>query len=236
MSDNGTQRVAALSRVRAAVFDMDGLLLDSERIAARAWSEAARRLGVAFDADLALTLIGRNADDSRRILRARLPRDYPLDALFAACRVAWDEIAAREGVPVKPGVHALLDWIELRRWPRAVATSTRRERAHAALARAALIARFDAVVGGDEVVRGKPEPDIYREAARRLGVAADECVAFEDSEPGVRAAVAAGMQVFMVPDLAPAPSTVAALPIAIVASLDAARLRLEALHGYNPPP
>lgn len=227
---------SALRRVRAAVFDMDGVLLDSERIAVRAWSEAARRLGVTVDDRLVLAMIGRNADDTRRLLRARLPRDYPLDAFLAASRAVFDEMTAREGVPIKPGVHALLDWIARRGWPCAVATSTRHERAKAQLARVELIARFDAVVGGDEVPRGKPEPDIYLEAARRLGVAAGECVAFEDSEPGVRAAIAAGMHVFMVPDLAPAQPALASLPIAIVASLDAARMRLEALHGYNPPP
>jgi len=226
----------ALRRVRAAIFDMDGLLLDSERLVMRAWSEAAQRLGIVFDADLALALIGRNARDSRRMLAERLPSDYPLDALLAASREIREDIAAREGVPVKPGVHALLDWIERRRWPCAVATSTARERARAQLARVELMPRFHALVGGDEVARGKPAPDIYREAARRLGIAAGECVAFEDSEPGVHAAIAAGMQVFMVPDMAPASSAVTCLPVSIVASLDVARTRLEALHGYNPPP
>ena len=226
----------AQGRIRAAVFDMDGLLLDSERLVVRAWSEAARRLGLAFDTDLALAMIGRDAGDSRRMLSERLPAGYPLDALYAACRDVWEEITAREPVPVTPGVHALLDWIERRPWPCAVATSTARERAYAQLARAELMPRFHALVGGDEVARGKPAPDIYREAARRLGVAAGECVAFEDSEPGVRAAVAAGMQVFMVPDIAPASTSLACLPVSIVASLDAARIRLEALHGYNPPP
>lgn len=226
----------ALRRVRAAVFDMDGLLLDSERIVARAWVLAAQRLGVEFDAQFGLTLIGRNAEDSRRMLADHLPRGYPLDRFFCACREAWDEITAREGVPVKPGVHALLDWIGRRRWPCAVATSTAHERACAELSRVELMPRFHALVGGDEIARGKPAPDIYREAAKRLGVVAAECVAFEDSEPGVRAALAAGMQVFMVPDIAPVPGALALLPVSIVASLDAARLRLDAVHAYNPPP
>lgn len=229
-------RDEGLLHARAAVFDMDGLLLDSERIALRAWAIAARRLDLPFDDSLALAMIGRNTDDCRRLLRAHYPGDYPLDALFAGCRAVYDEITAREGVPIKRGAHALLDWLAMRRWPCAVATSTRRERAHAQLARAGLFVRFQALVGGDEVARGKPEPDIYREAAARLGIAPSACVAFEDSEPGVRAALAAGMQVFVVPDLAPAPKELDELSARIVASLDVARARLEALHGYNPPP
>ena len=86
-------------------------------------------------------------------------------------------------------------------FPRAVATSTRRERARAKLARRGLLARFAALVGGDEVARGKPAPDIFLLAAARLGVAPADCVVLEDSEPGVRGALAAGMMPIMVPDL-----------------------------------
>lgn len=230
------RRREALERVRAAVFDMDGLLLDSERLAARALAKAASQLGVALDEGLVLAMIGRNAEDSRRMLHEGTPRGFPVDALFDACRRVYDETAIRDGVPVKAGVHAMLEWLARLRWPCAVATSTGRDRALAQLARAGLAPHFHSVVGGDEVSRGKPAPDIYVEAARRLDLAADECVAFEDSEPGARAALAAGMQVFLVPDLAPLPASLHELPIRIVANLELAREQLDAAHGYNPPP
>ncbi len=99
---------------------------------------------------------------------------------------------------------------------RAVATSTRRDRAEAQLAQQGLLQRFAALVGGNEVERGKPEPDIFLLAASRLSVAPEDCVVLEDSEPGVRAALAAGMMPIMVPDMhAPSPSLLARAPLVL---------------------
>ena len=191
----------SLRRPTAVIFDMDGLLLDTEPLAARAWSEAASALGVEFDEALALAMVGRNFADCAAMVRARYAASDPVDALLDRWHAAYDAIVARDGVNVKPGAIELIDWLERNAISRAVATSTRRERARAKLVDAGLISRFRDVVGGDEVARGKPEPDIYVEAARRLGVRADECFALEDSVPGVRAALAAGMTAIMVPDM-----------------------------------
>ena len=137
--------------------------------------------------------------------------------------------STREGIALKPGLLDLLDWLEARRIPKAVATSTRRDRAQAKLARTALLPRFVALVGGDEVARGKPEPDIFLAAAARLGEAAQHCLVLEDSEPGVRAALAAGMTPIMVPDLhAPSDDLVALEPL-ILESLAEVPAQLAAL-------
>jgi len=188
-------------RPRAVVFDMDGLMLDTEPLAARAWSECAAALGVAFDGALALRMVGRNFTDCSALVRRHYDEAYPIDDLLAGWHDAYEAIIAREGLATKAGVHELLDWLDAVALPRAVATSTRRARAHDKLTRAGLIGRIDVLVGGDEVARGKPAPDLPLEAARRLAVPAPDCVVLEDSEPGVRAALAAGMTVFMVPDL-----------------------------------
>jgi len=188
-------------RPSAVIFDMDGLMLDSEPLAVRAWDAAASALGVEFDRALAFAMVGRNATDCSALVRARYGADYPVDALFDRWHHTYDAIRACEGVAVKPGVFELIDWLETHAIPRAVATSTHRERARASLAQAALLPRFRAIVGGDEILRGKPAPDIYIEAARRIGCSTAECVALEDSEPGIRAALAAGMAPIMVPDL-----------------------------------
>ena len=146
-----------------------------------------------------------------------------------AWHVAYDAIVEREGIALKPGLLDLLDWLEARRIPKAVATSTRRDRAQAKLARTALLSRFVALVGGDEVARGKPAPDIFLAAAARLGEAAQHCVVLEDSEPGVRAALAAGMTPIMVPDLhAPSADLVALEPL-ILESLAEVPAHLAAL-------
>jgi HAD superfamily hydrolase (TIGR01509 family) len=208
---------------------MDGTLLDTEQLAARAWGEAADALGVGFDPALALTLVGRNFADCSRLLRGHFGVDYPTEALLDSWHATYDGIVAREGVAVKEGVHALLDWLDAASIPRAIATSTRRDRAEAKLAHAALLSRFDAVVGGDEVARGKPAPDIYVVAAARLGIAPERCVALEDSEPGFHSALAAGMMPILVPDLLPPSDALLALAPLVLVSLTEVRTHLAAL-------
>jgi HAD superfamily hydrolase (TIGR01509 family) len=221
-----------MSAPHAVVFDMDGLLLDTERLAARAWDEAAAALGVAFDPALALAMVGRNFAECTRMAHAHYPCDYPVAALLASWHDTYDGIVAREGLALKPGVHELLDWLDEARLARAVATSTGRRRAQAKLEQAGVWRRFDALVGGDEVTHGKPAPDIYLEAARRLDVPAHACIALEDSEPGVRAALAAGMRAFLVPDLAAPSAALRALGPQVVATLHDVRAALAAT-GYN---
>jgi HAD superfamily hydrolase (TIGR01509 family) len=212
-------RVPITRRPAAVIFDMDGLMLDTEPLAARAWGEAATALGVDFDMSLARAMIGRNFADCATMLRARYAAPYPVDALLGSWHAAYDAIVEREGLALKPGLHPLLEWLEANAIPRAVATSTRRERARAKLERTSLLPRFHDIVGGDEVARGKPAPDIYVEAARRLGTDVAYCVALEDSEPGIRAALAAGMSPIMVPDLHPPSPELVALDVVVLPSL-----------------
>ena len=185
----------------AVVFDMDGLMLDTERLAERCWSAAATATGIGFDVTLIPSMIGRNARDSRQFVLARYGDDYPIDVLMQESRSQFDAIVEREGIEVKPGLIELLDWLEAQRIPRVVATSTRRDRAEVHLERCALRSRFHALVGGDEVVNGKPAPDIFLLAAARVGAGPADCIVLEDSEPGIRAALAAGMIPIMVPDM-----------------------------------
>jgi HAD superfamily hydrolase (TIGR01509 family) len=208
---------------------MDGLMLDTEPLAARAWGEAAATLGVDFDMGLAQGMIGRNFADCAAMVRARYATPYPVDALLARWHAAYDAIVEREGLVLKPGVFELLDWLESRAIPRAVATSTRRDRAHSKLAQTALLPRFQALVGGDEVACGKPAPDIYVEAARRLGADTASCMVLEDSEPGVRAALAAGMTPIMVPDLVPPSAAILAHELIVLPTLHDVLTHLAAL-------
>lgn len=215
--------------VAAVVFDMDGLMLDTESLAARAWHDAARSIGVEFDPAVNVRLVGRNMGDCERLIREHHGERYPVAALIEAWHGAYEAIIAAEGVAVKTGLVELLDWLDARRVPKAVATSTRRTRATGKLTRAGVLSRFDAVVGGDEVARGKPAPDIYLEAAARLGVVATQCIALEDSEPGVEAALAAGMRAIMVPDLLAPSADLRRRAYLVVDSLVEARAHLEAL-------
>jgi HAD superfamily hydrolase (TIGR01509 family) len=190
-------------RPRAVIFDMDGLMLDTESLGARTWADAASMTGVEFDLALLPAMIGRNYRDCRAFLRQHYGDAYPVEELTASCLAAFDAIVAQDGIALKTGVVELLDWLETENIPRAVATSTRRDRAKAQLMQQGLYERFATLVGGDEIVHGKPAPDIFIEAAARLQVPVGQCVVLEDSEPGVRAAIAAGIASIMVPDLHP---------------------------------
>ena len=218
-----------LRRPAAVIFDMDGLMLDTEIHAAQAWIDAALLLGMHFDRDVTMHMVGRNSRDCMALIRAHHGPDYPVEALLDAWHGAYEAIIDREGIAVKPGLFDLLAWLEVEGIPKAVATSTRRARAQAKLTRTDLAHRFAAIVGGDEIVRSKPAPDIYLEAAMRLGIPAVDCVALEDSEPGIDAALAAGMTPIMVPDLGvPSPALLARGPL-VLASLAEVHAHLAAL-------
>jgi HAD superfamily hydrolase (TIGR01509 family) len=216
-------------RPSAAIFDMDGLMLDTEPLAARAWTEAACGIGIAFDASVTPRLVGRTFSDCRRLIADHHGDAYPVDTLMDAWHAAYDAIVAREGIVLKPGLLELLDWLERQRIPKAVATSTRRTRAEAKLERCGLIERFSAVVGGDDVARGKPAPDIFLAAAAKLARPPAECVVLEDSEPGMQAAAAAGIPVIIVPDTHAAPNVIGAGAPLVVSTLVHVRDHLAAL-------
>lgn len=215
----------------AVIFDMDGLMLDTEPLAARAWTDAAQALGVDFDHAVTLRLIGRNFADCQRLIVEHHGPSYPVDALMRSWHAAYDGIVEREGIALKTGLLELLAWLESRRIPKAVATSTRRSRAIAKLLHTGLLERFATLVGGDEVECGKPAPDIFVEAATRLGIAPVECIVLEDSEPGIRAALAGGIRPIMVPDLHAPPPDLVSANVLVLSSLHDVRLHFERLAG-----
>lgn len=183
------------------MFDMDGLLIDSELVYRTASRLAARDVGYDISDDLYLELVGRTHADCGRILIEALGPEFPLDEFEVRWPGHWDAHVTREGMPRKPGLDSLLELLENRSVPFAIATSSGQARARQSLESAGLHGRFNILVTGDQVTRGKPNPEIYLEAASRLGVDPSLCVAFEDSDPGVFAAAAAGMTTIMVPDL-----------------------------------
>jgi HAD superfamily hydrolase (TIGR01509 family) len=224
-----TRAPRLVRRPRAVIFDMDGLMLDTERLAPRAWDDAVAAMGVDFDFTLIAPMVGRNFRDCATLIVDRHGPDFPTAALMRTWHVAYDAIVEREGIAIKPGLLDLLDWLEAEGIPKAVATSTRRDRAQAKLAQTALLSRFVALIGGDEVARGKPAPDIFLAAADRLGEEAAGCLVLEDSEPGVRAALAAGMTPIMVPDMHPPSTALLALEPLVLASLAEIPVHLAAL-------
>jgi len=212
---------------RAVVFDMDGLMLDSERAYTAAMAQAARDLGHDLPDALWLSMVGRGEAVCRQLLAARIGADAAQQLLDLADE-RYERLAASGGIDHRPGIVPLLRWLRERGIARAVATSTRNPLATIKLQAAGLLPWFDVVCTSSDVAAPKPAPDVYLLAATRLGVEPGQCLVLEDSPTGVRAALAAGMTPVQVPDLLPPDAEVRALRHRIVDSLVQAQALLEA--------
>jgi len=220
-------------KVEAVLFDMDGLMLDTERLSQSTWQRAMRDWGYDLTDDVYLTVVGRTATSTWQVFREAFGQDLPLEEIFARRQVYHDEITQREGIALQPGVKELLDWLDTTPWKRAVASSTRRPIVLKRLGMAGVIDRFTTIVGGDEVEHGKPAPDIFLLAAERLGIAPEHCVVLEDSDAGIQAAHTAGMLPLMVPDMKPPSETSLQLAGGVFNSLYEVKTFLETL-GQTP--
>ncbi|HNA68802.1 MAG TPA: HAD family phosphatase [Rhodocyclaceae bacterium] len=205
--------------IDGVIFDMDGLLLDSERVALTIIEATAAELGLPWRHEVGLAMVGLNSRDSPAVVRSHLGADFPVEALMDACGVHYERAIAAGRIPLKPGVEALFDVLDTLGLGRVVATSTRRVRAEPKLAAVGLLPRLHGMVCGDEVSRGKPAPDIFLAAAARLRLPPARCLVLEDSNAGVRGALAAGARVVMVPDLLQPADDVRAAAVPVAASL-----------------
>jgi beta-phosphoglucomutase-like phosphatase (HAD superfamily) len=202
----------------AAIFDMDGLLIDSERAIMQAWMRAAARAGSSITEEQFRAVIGRDARASISTLEEMLGREI----CHRVRVVVADQIQAAEPVemfPVKPGAFDVLNRLRELSVPCAVASSTISREVNRRLKSAKLFDYFQFVLGGDDVERGKPDPALYRLAAQRLDVAPERALAFEDSGHGVAAASAAGIPVVLVPDLVPPSEATRAQSLRVLSSL-----------------
>jgi HAD superfamily hydrolase (TIGR01509 family) len=188
---------------------MDGLMLDTEPIYKVAWQAASAELGYELDDAFYARFVGRPTHDCERDLIARFGTAFPLDRFRILWPRRWKDDVAAHGIHQKPGLTELLGQLESRGLALAVATSTDADLTAFCLHAAGLDRRFRVIVTGDEIAAGKPAPDIYLEAARRLDVDPAQCVALEDSEAGILAASRAGMVALLIPEGAPSPAAVA---------------------------
>ncbi len=189
--------------ITAVVFDMDGVLFDTERLCQDCWYKVADEDGIPNMEYVYSLCIGVNVQATRQIVYENYGKDFPFEEYDRRASEMYNRYIAEHGVPVKDGVRETLAALAEAGAKIAVASSTRREKVLRLLASAGIAEYFTAVVGGDTVKRSKPDPEIFLTACEALSVAPEEAIAVEDSHNGIRSAQAAGMLPVMVPDLLP---------------------------------
>ncbi len=187
--------------IKGVIFDMDGVLFDTEKLYERFWIEAASLYGFTMTAEDVASVRSTDSNLARKILKQRMGEDFDYDAIKKLRISLMQDFTRSQGIEVMEGVTNLLDYLKKNGISIALATTSNRQRAEEFLKQGRIREYFDFVMSGDMVVRCKPDPEIYEKAVKGLGFSsADCCIAVEDSYNGVRSAYAAGCNVIMVPD------------------------------------
>ena len=195
-----------MKTIQAILFDMDGTLVDSERVGQKAWAATADEMGIEIPDDLVRAFIGRPSQSCRAMLAEHLGGDADLANRVFDLHIELFLKFVETDLELKPGAIEVLEALKAAGFPLAIATSTARVRALPRLERFDMLKYFDSITCGDEIENGKPAPDIFVESARRLGCDPALCAVIEDSHNGVRSGHASGARVFMIPDIvAPTP-------------------------------
>lgn len=183
------------------IFDMDGLMFDTETVSFLSFTKAVKSYGHELDEATFRKTIAANIKKVREIYLERFGNGFPFDDMLERKFAYAAEYIQQNGVPVKPGLYELLDFLCLRKIKKAVATSSNRAVAMNLLTMAKVAEQFDYILCGDEIEKSKPDPDIFLRAADKLQRRTDQCLVLEDAAMGVLAAHRAGMKTVMIPDL-----------------------------------
>lgn len=182
-----------MKKLSLIIFDMDGLMFDTERLTISAWEKVGKDFGYELTPTITAGATGLNARDTVFYFKKYLGESFPYFDILKLKLKYVEKYIEQNGIPIKEGLYELLEFLEAKSVPKAVATSTEREKAEVCLSLAKVKDKFDLIVCGDEVLRGKPEPDIFLKAAKEMDCLPNECVVLEDSENGLKAASRAGM-------------------------------------------
>lgn len=187
--------------IKAVIFDMDGLILDTEKLLVKYWCQAANEAGFPMQKEHALNIRSLARKFAIPYLQGEFGENFDYVSIRSRRMELMSQALERDGLQLKKGIRELLEYLKQSGIPSAIATATDYERAKAYLTRAGVFDSFDKIVCATMVESGKPAPDIYLYAAEQLGLSPCECMALEDSPNGVRSAAAAGCVTVMVPDL-----------------------------------
>lgn len=220
--------------MEAVIFDMDGVIFDSETLVMETWEEVARRHQIAHIEKACRKCLGTNAAASKEIFLKHYGQDFPYDDYKKEMSALFHERAAGGKLRQKPGIKELLAFLKEHQIKTAVASSTRREVVCRELEEGGLLQWFDGIICGDMVTKSKPEPEIYVKACEVLRVLPERSYAIEDSYNGIRAAYRAGVKPIMVPDLAEPTEEMEHLAVGIFPSLIYVKEFLEKeIHAAN---
>ena len=189
-----------INNVKGVLFDMDGVILDTEKLYTRFWCEAAQALGFPLTYEMALGMRSLSHEVGERQLKAYLGEKVDYQQVRSKRIELMTAYISENGVEIKPGIHELLQFLNEKGLKKAVATSSPLDRTKEYLSQVGLVDAFDELVSGHMVEHGKPAPDIYLYAADKLGLKPEECLVLEDSPTGLLAAYRAGCIPVMVPD------------------------------------
>lgn len=187
--------------LKAVIFDMDGLMIDSERVTFECYQEVLKDMDLTMDETFYKTLLGKPVKGIQQRFYDVYGNDFPIEDVMKKVHAKMAERFEKEGVPVKKGLVSLLQYLKENSYQTIVATSSNRNRVDTILEQAGITDFFDDSICGDEVTKGKPNPEIFLKACQKLGVSADEAIVLEDSEAGIQASYDAGIRVICVPDM-----------------------------------
>ncbi len=189
--------------ITGAVFDMDGLMFDTERLVYETWQAMMDEKGYKYSLEIFKNTIGLRADASKAYYLSLFGNNFEYDSFKSRSRIIFMKRVENEGVPLKKGLIELLEFLKVQQFKISLATSTTSQTALKLLKMSGVYDFFDTFVCGDDVKNGKPHPEVFLTAAAKLGLLPENCVAFEDSINGIKSAFAANMKTVMVPDYLP---------------------------------
>ena len=213
--------------IKAVIFDMDGLILDTEKLLVKYWCQAANEAGFPMQREHALNIRSLARKFAIPYLQGIFGEEFDYVKIRSRRMELMKQHISQHGLETKPGIAELLDYLDSKGIPAAIATATDIQRTEDYLGQVGLLGRFSRIVCAAMVENGKPKPDIYLYAAEQLGLPAGGCMALEDSPNGVRSASDAGCVTVMVPDLSPATDEMRRIYTCECASLHEVRRKLE---------
>lgn len=190
-----------MNKIEAVIFDMDGLMVDTEKIVIECYKKVSRVLNIDIPLEVLYQLVGRTKKDSAKILSEFFNYQVDGEKIRELTSQEFRKYVKINKIPIKEGLYEVLEFLEKNNIKRAVGTSSRLSNAQAVLTSVNVIQYFDIIITGDQVSKGKPNPEVFLKASEKLGVEPSKCLVLEDSNAGIEAANAAGMYSIVIPDL-----------------------------------